>query len=143
MNTRLAATTAGIAAAGALTVGLLAAPADAHSAKPVTHTIRLRTTVTGTLNYNRTTSAESDKAKIAGKLAGFDVVLFHGTSGDVALGLKGGLLYGHLKFNTVTEQIGGTVTGGTGAYKSAKGTITATNVNAKGTVTDVVIKWHK
>jgi hypothetical protein len=118
-------------------------PADAHPSHAVIHTINLKLTETGNLNYNNTTSSSTDTAKIAGKRAGFDVAHFSGTSGDVALSLKGGLLYGHLKFNVNTGKITGSVTGGTGTYKGAKGTVSAMSTNQAGTKTSVTIKWHK
>jgi hypothetical protein len=142
MNVRLVAVSISVAvAAGA---GVLAMnPADAHPSQAVTHTIKLKLTQTGNLNYNKTTSSGTDKARMAGKAVGFDVTHFHGTTGDVALSLKGGLLYGHLKFNITTGKITGSVTGGTGTYKGAKGTVSAVSTNQAGTKTNVTIKWHK
>ncbi len=142
MKARIIAVSVSIAvAAGA---GVLAMnPADANPSQAVTHTIKLKLTQTGNLNYNKTTSAGTDKAKIAGKAAGFDLTHFKGTTGDVALALKGGLLLAHLKFNVSTGEVTGSLTGGTGTYEGAKGTVSAKSTNQTGTKTDVTIKWHK
>jgi hypothetical protein len=133
-----------ISAAVAAGAGLLAMnPADAIPAQAVTHTIHLKLTQTGNLNFSNSRSSGTDKAKIGGKAAGFDVTHFKGTAGDVALSLKGGLLLAHLKFNVTTGMITGSLTGGTGTYKNAKGTVSAKSTNQAGTKTDVTIKWHK
>jgi hypothetical protein len=142
MKARIVAVSISVAvAAGA---GLLAMnPADANPSRAATHTIKLKLTQTGNLNFNKSTSIGSDKGKIAGKPAGFDITRFHGTAGDVALALKGGLMLAHLKFNVTTGKITGSITGGTGTYKNAKGTVSAMNTNQAGTKTNVTIKWHK
>ena len=63
------------------------------------------------------------------------------TSIGVAVDLSGGLLYG-----AMTESNGpvthGTVTGGTGAFKGAAGTITAKALDQTGTRIAVAITYH-
>jgi hypothetical protein len=54
---------------------------------------------------------------------------------------KGGTVTGTL---TLTQSaISGKVTGGTGAFAGARGTIAARNLNAKGTRTAVTIRYHR
>lgn len=78
----------------------------------------------------------------SGKAVGFDAVHFGGTSGDAAFALRGGLLYAHLAYHVSTGKITGSVAGGTGTFKHAKGTLSAVNTNSSGTKTAVTIKWH-
>jgi hypothetical protein len=141
MKARIVAVSISVAvAAGA---GLLAMnPADANPAQAATHTIHLKLTQTGNLNFSQSRSAGTDKARIGGKPAGFDLTHFKGTAGDVALSLKGGMLLAHLKYHVATGKITGSVTGGTGTYKNAQGTVAAESTNQAGTKTDVTIKWH-
>jgi hypothetical protein len=140
MKARIALVSVSVAAA--VGAGVFAVnPADAHPSKAVIHTIKLKLTQIGNLNFSKSVSAGADKAKIKGKSAGFDVTHFSGTSGDVALAIKGGLLYAHLTYNVKTGNVAGTLTGGTGTYKTAKGTVSAVSPSA--TKTNVTIKWHK
>lgn len=53
---------------------------------------------------------------------------------------KGGILYGTLKLTQTA--IAGRVTGGTGKFAGARGTISARNLNSKGTRTAVTIRYH-
>jgi hypothetical protein len=63
----------------------------------------------------------------------------HSAAGGVALDTSGGFLYGTLKFSN-SPVIHGTVTGGTGAFKGATGTITGKSVSKTRTV--VTITYH-
>jgi hypothetical protein len=58
----------------------------------------------------------------------------------VALSTSSGFLYGALKFTSTRNVVHGTVTGGTGAFKGATGTITGTQ-NKAGTRTAVTITY--
>ena len=86
-------------------------------------------------------SADKDVNK-AGKVVGFDVLRFsynpktHKGSTGVVVGLASESLYGQL--NGTGSVIHGTVTGGTGNYKGAKGAITAKT----GPKTAVTITYH-
>ncbi len=61
--------------------------------------------------------------------------------GNVIIVAKGGTVSGTL---TLTQSsISGNVTGGTGAFAGARGTISARNLNAKGTRTAVTIRYHR
>jgi hypothetical protein len=140
-----------IAAAGAAALlggtGAMVIPAIA-SASTVTHTLKFTAVQTSSVNFSQTTggTAETDVNK-AGKIIGFDVIHFvfnpktHTASGGVTLDTNGGFLYGTLKFSSgpVTR---GTVTGGTGIFKGATGTITGKSLNKAGTRTAVTITYH-
>jgi hypothetical protein len=140
-----------IAAAGAaaLIVGggaiLVPAAASAHS---VTHTLKFTAVTRKSASFSRAAAgqAENDINK-AGKIIGFDVIYIafsqktDAASGGVTLDTGGGFLYGTLKFTNgpVTH---GRVTGGTGRFKGATGTITGKNLNKSGTRTAVTITYH-
>jgi hypothetical protein len=83
----------------------------------------------------------------AGTTVGYDVLRFAvnpktgALSFDVAFGVSGGFLYGvaHAAPGSV---IHGTVTGGTGGFAGATGTITGKNLNKSGSRTAVTIVYH-
>ena len=91
-------------------------------------------------------AAEDKDVNKAGKVIGYDVLRFffdpktNTASVGVALDTKGGFLYGVLRESSgpVTH---GKVTGGTGAFTGAAGTITA-RTNNTGTKTAVTITYH-
>jgi hypothetical protein len=138
-----------IAAAGTATVlgitGAILLPAAA-SAHAVTHTLTFTSVEQAQAKFSATSSGFEDKAvSKAGKVIGYDVlnVTVGPTTGKVSawvtLDTAGGLLYGSLKVsrNPVSH---GTVTGGTGAFAGATGTITARSVSA--TKTAVTITYQ-
>ena len=141
---------ASIGTAAALgTTGAFLLPAA--SAQTVTHTVTHTLTFTSvqqaTVNFSQTTGAAEDKdVNKAGKVIGYDVLRFsfnpktNTASVGVALDTKGGFLYGVLRESSgpVTH---GKVTGGTGAFAGAAGTITARS-NKTGTRTAVTITYH-
>ena len=62
---------------------------------------------------------------------------------NVTVDTKGGFLYGTLTVNLNTGAVtNGKVTGGTGVFCGATGTITAKNLNQAGTRTAVTITYH-
>jgi hypothetical protein len=100
------------------------------------------------VTFTKTAGGQQDRDLNAkGKAIGFDELyssfnLKTGVGkGNVAVVLKGGILYGTLTFTQ--SSVGGRVTGGTGAFAGAKGTISARNLNAKGTRTAVTIRYHR
>jgi hypothetical protein len=122
-----------IAAAGAAVVlggaAALALPAVA-SAHPVTHTLKFTAVHVNSVPFTSTNfGAQDTDANSTGKTIGFDElnVTFKGPSGrgDVALDIKGGFLYGTIATTNAGKTFSGKVTGGTGPYKEATGTITA------------------
>ena len=141
-----------IAAAGAAvllggtTALALPAMASTHSAM---HTLKFTSVTAKSVSFTQTTEIPQDTdLNSAGKTIGFDDVYLTFTGrtagkGNVAVAVKGGFLYGTLTVNFKTGAISnGKVTGGTGAFKGASGTITAKNLNAKGTRTAVTVKYH-
>src|ERR1700722_2970436 len=122
----------------------LAAPAIA-SAHSVTHTLKFTSITERSVQFSKTTGGQQDRdVNSKGKLIGFDELYFvmgaHSFKANVTVDTAGGMLYGNL---TLTQNsIKGTVTGGTGKFKGAKGTIIAKNLNAKGTRTLVTVKYH-
>ncbi len=145
MKIRATIVAAGTAAALSLTGAiLLPAAASAHA---VSHTLTFTAVQQATVSFSKTTGGSADKdVDQAGKVIGFDVLRFvfnpkTGTASiGVALDTAGGFLYGvlHESSGPVTH---GTVTGGTGAYAGATGTITATS-NKAGTRTAVTITYQ-
>ncbi len=139
-----------IAAAGAAAIlggtGALLLPAAA-SAHSVTHTLKFTAVQTKSVNFSKTAGGSSGQdLNSAGKIIGFDMIYFSfnpktkTASGGVTLDTNGGFLYGTLKF-TKGPVTHGTVTGGTGKFKGATGTITGKNLNKKGTRTAVTIVY--
>jgi hypothetical protein len=123
-----------IAAAGVAVVlggaGGLALPAVA-SAHPATHTLKFTSVAVNSAGFTSTTSAlQETDVNSAGKTIGFDdlYVTISGSStakGSVALDIRGGFLYGTITTTNAGKTFHGTVTGGTGAFAKATGTITA------------------
>jgi hypothetical protein len=83
----------------------------------------------------------------AGKTVGFDMLYFPAVSAatgtvNMTVDTTGGFLYGKLTVNFKTGAItNGKVTGGSGAFARATGTIKAKNLNAAGTRTAVTITY--
>jgi hypothetical protein len=133
------------AAAVAGTGAFLLPAASAHS---VTHTLKFTSVQQATASFSRTVGGGEDKdVSKAGKVIGFDVVRFslnpktNTASLGVAVALKGGILYGVIR-ETKGPVTHGKVTGGTGAFRGAAGTITARSLNKNDTKTAVTIAYH-
>jgi hypothetical protein len=140
-----------IAAVGAAAVlggaGAFLVPAAA-SAHSVTHTLRFTAVTQKSASFSKASAGQAEKdVNRAGKIIGFDVIYLafnpktHTPSGGVTLDTNGGFLYGTLKFTNgpVTH---GRVTGGTGRFKGATGTITGQGLNKSGTRTAVTITYR-
>lgn len=124
-----AAATVGLAAMGALAVPAIA---SAHNAP---HTLKLTAVTVKSITFTETTFAEQQTDVSAGKTIGFSVVYVTQTgpsSGtvNVALDITGGLLYGKVTSTNKGKTSSGNVTGGTGAFKGATGTITANAISS-------------
>jgi hypothetical protein len=139
---------AAVGAAGLVGTGAFMLPAIAGS-HSVTHTLKFISVTKKSANFSKTSGGQSDwDVNKAGKVIGFDEIYFkfnpktQTASGGVTLDTKGGFLYGTLKFSNgpVTH---GKVTGGTGIFKGATGTITGRNLNKRGTRTAVTITYHR
>lgn len=126
--------------------GAFLVPAAA-SAQSLTHTLKFTAVQQKSANFSRTAAFESLDIDKAGKIIGFDVICIafnpktNTTSGGVTLDANGGFLYGTLEF-TNSPVTHGKVTGGTGVFKGATGTITAKDLNKSGTRTAVTITYH-
>ena len=128
------------AAAGAAvvlgTTGALVLPAVA-SAHSVTHTLKFIAVEKATVGFTRATGGIQDTdVNAAGKTIGFDMLYFTVISpSSVAvndtLDTKGGFLYATFTFNLKTGVVtNGKVTGGTGAFAGATGTIKAKTISS-------------
>ena len=146
MKLRTRITIAAMATAAAVgTTGAFLLPAA--SARAVTHTLTFTSVQQATAKLSPTVQAAEDKDIKAGKVIGYDVLRFSfnpktsTTSIGVAVDLSGGLLYGVMSESSgpVTH---GTVTGGTGTFKGATGTITAKALDQTGTRIAVIITYH-
>jgi hypothetical protein len=144
---RIRATMAAASAAVVLSItGALVLPAAA-SAHGATHTMKFVSVLKKLVIYTKTTVAEQDTdVDSAGKAIGFDELYATQTgkttgTAAVAYAEHGGLLYGTLTLTHNGAFAHGTVTGGTGMFKEATGTITAKPANASGTHSAVTITY--
>jgi hypothetical protein len=129
---------ASIAAAGAAvtlgTTGVLVLPAVA-SAHNASHTLKFTAVqVKGTKFTSTTFGAQETDVNSTGKTIGFDDVYFKITgptsaTANLAFDTTGGFLY-VVATTTNGKTFTGTVTGGTGAFKGATGTVTATAISS-------------
>jgi hypothetical protein len=138
-----AASAAAILGAGAFVLPALASPAAAS------HTLKFISVTKKSITLTKTTGAQQDTdVSSTGKTVGFDMLYFSATSAssaalNITLDTKGGFLYGTAKVSFKTGAItGGKVTGGTGTFKGATGTIKARNLNQAGTRTAVTITYR-
>ncbi len=137
---------AGIGAAALVSsAGLLltTTAASAHSAQQI---LTFVTVEQNAVVYSPTSLAATDEDfSTSGQLIGFAVLHFttNPVSGelriDAAVAVDGGVIYGRLRSASSTSPIAtGKVTGGTGAFRDAVGTITATAQSATASVVTVV-----
>ena len=131
IRTSIAAAGAAAVLAGAGAV-MLPAVASAHS---TAHTMKFTAVQLSSTQFSQTMGGSAEKdVNGAGKTIGFDAInitanptTHQPTAGGVALSTKGGFLYGTLKFG---KAITGTVTGGTGTFKGATGTIAVKSLSS-------------
>jgi hypothetical protein len=121
----------------------------AASPRVVTHTLKVISVRKDSASFSKTSSGQADlDVNHAGKTVGYDMLHFtfnpttRQASGGVTLDTAGGFLYGVLRI-TNDPVIHGRVTGGTGAFRGATGTITAKPLNKAGTRTAVTITYHR
>ena len=149
MNKRLI----GAISAGALLAsgvgGAVALSADASTgsgAAAKTHTLKFNSIEKGSHQLGKKYFAGIDVDKRKGEVVGYDTIsgTFEQSTQtikiDVAVSLKGGLLYGKVSAVGPSTDLDGKVTGGTGKFKGATGTIT-THELPNGNTTQVTIKW--
>ena len=135
-----------LAAAGAAVIlggtGALALPAVA-SAHTATHTLKFVSVTVKTVPFTNTAAGFQDTdVNSAGKTIGFDdlYVTINGKNagaGNVALDVKGGLLYGTIATTNAGMTFSGAVTGGTWAFVGAAGTITAKAISSTKTAVTI------
>ena len=136
-----------LAAAGAAvvlgTTGALALPAIA-SANSATHTLKFISVSGKSVNFGKTAGANQDTdVNAAGKTAGFDMLYFAVTSAttanvNVTVATNGGFLYGSGTINFKTNTFSnGKVTGGTGSFAGATGTIKAKDLSSTKTAVTI------
>ena len=145
VRTSIAAIGTAIALGG---TGAFLLPAAA-SPRVVTHTLKVISVRKDSASFSKTSSGQADlDVNHAGKTVGYDMLHFtfnpttRRASGGVTLDTAGGFLYGVLRI-TNDPVIHGRVTGGTGAFRGATGTITAKPLNKAGTRTAVTITYHR
>ncbi len=129
-----------LAAAGAAvvlgTTGALVLPAVA-SAHSGTHTLKFVAVQKATVMFSTATlGIQETDVNAAGKTIGFDMLYVAGTSPssgavNVTVDTNGGFLYGTFTVSIKTGVVtNGKVTGGTGAFTGATGTIKATTISS-------------
>jgi hypothetical protein len=136
-----------IAAAGAAvifgTTGALALPAVA-SAHNAAHTLKFTAVTNKSVTFtSKAGGSQETDVNGAGKTIGFDVVYFtitgkNSATVNVTFDIKGGLLYGTVTSSNRGKTFKGKVTGGTGAFKGATGTITAKTLSGHKTAITIV-----
>lgn len=119
--------------------------ASAHAS---THTLKFIAVQKATISFTKTTGANQETdVNAAGKTVGFDMIYFAATSASSAsvnatFDVKGGFLYGTATVSIKTGAVtNGKVTGGTGAFKGATGTIKVKTLNKAATRHAVVITY--
>ncbi len=140
-------TMAGAAAAAIVGTGALVLPAAA-SASTTAHTLKFTAETESSAAFSSSTEAEQDTdVNGAGKVVGYDLLyvkLVSSTSADlnITVDVDGGMLYGTAKLNSKGTVADGKVTGGTGAFAHAAGTLTVQTLNKAGTRHAVKITYH-
>ena len=124
---------------------VLPAVASAHSGA---QTLKFISVTKKSIMLTKTSGAQQDTDLSAtGKIVGFDMLYFAAASAttgavNATVDTAGGFLYGTLTVNFKTGAItNGKVTGGTGAFAGATGTIKAKNLNKAGTRTAVTVTY--
>ena len=143
-------TIAAIATAAALAgaCAVVVPAASASTCAPKTYTLTFISVQEAVHDYSRTISSQQDRdVNQAGKVVGYDLLylVFNPKTETARLNftavLSGGFVYGVASASS-NPVIHGTVTGGTGAFKGAAGTIVAKNLNPSGSKTAVTITYH-
>jgi hypothetical protein len=140
-------TMAGAVAAVIVGTGAFVLPAAA-SANTTTHTLKFTAETKSSAAFSSSTEAEQDTdVNGAGKVVGYDMLyvkLVSSTSADlnITVDVNGGMLYGTAKLNSKGMVMDGKVTGGTGAFAHAAGTLTVQTVNKASTRHAVKITYH-
>jgi hypothetical protein len=136
---------AALSSASAIGIAAVAMPALASSGS-TTHTLKFVAVNQKQTQPSKRTFIEDAQAERGGKVIGFGILDGRITSstggvGVVAFGTKAGLVYAKVTINN-TPTTTGTITGGTGSFKGANGTISVTNLNKSGSRARVTIHYH-
>jgi hypothetical protein len=141
------ATTAALGGACAFLVPAASASASTSTGTK-THTLTFTSVQESMVNFSRTVTGQQDKdVNKAGKTVGYDLLylVFNPKTETAKLNFtavtSGGFVYGVASASS-SPVIHGTVTGGTGIFAGAAGTILAKNLNNAGTRTAVTITYH-
>jgi hypothetical protein len=127
------------------TTGALALPAMA-SAHGSAHTLKFTSVTVKSVGFTKSSGGSQDTdLNSKGKTIGFDVVYYTATSKtkatvNAAVDVKGGLLYATLTTSNGGKAFKGKVTGGTGAFKGATGTISAKAISSTKTAVTIIYK---
>lgn len=137
-----------IVAAGAAvvlgTTGALVLPAVA-GAHVASTTLKFVAVQKAHVNFTRSTfGTQETDVNSTGKTIGFDDVYIKVTGpntavANVALDINGGFLYGVVTTTDGGKTFSGKVTGGTGAFKGATGTITGKAISSTKTAVTIVV----
>ena len=131
---------AGAAVVLAVTAALvLPAAASAHSA---THTLKFTVVTNKFVPLTKTTyAAQETDVNSTGKIIGFNegTITFTGNTGKAAVAFvrADGFLYGTFTTTNGGKTLTGTVTGGTGAFNEATGTITGKAITSSKTAVTI------
>ena len=136
-----------IVAAGAAvvlgTTGAVVLPAAA-SAHDAVHTLKFTTVTVKRVVFTRANfGLQETDVNSMGKIIGFDDVNVTFTSrtsatARVTVDIKGGFLYGTVTSTNGGKTFAGKVTGGTGPYKGATGTITGKAITSSKTAVTII-----
>jgi hypothetical protein len=137
---------AAVAGAAVLTAAAFMLPASA-SVHATTHTLKFTAVSTNSVVFSKKSDGflDTDVNK-AGKKIGFDQVIIvakltGSSAGNITFDIKAGMLYGTFAENSRTGKLtSGKVTGGTGAFKHARGTFKAKVIGT--TKTAVTLAYH-
>jgi hypothetical protein len=148
MKHRIAVAALAATAAVGGTCAFLVPVASASPSAPKAHVLTFTSVQEAQLNFSKTVFTQQDKdVNKAGKVLGYDLLYlaFNPKTETARLTITvdrdGGFLYGVASAGA-NPVIHGTVTGGTGIFKGAVGTILAKNLNKAGTRTAVTITYH-
>jgi hypothetical protein len=131
-------------AAGAAAVGLVPAGLAVASTHSASTTIKFTATATGQTS-SKTGFAETGKDTSGGKLIGYYTLSCQARSASAfSCGGAGstvkGMIYFKFPLSTKSKTFSGTVTGGTGAYSGARGTIKGKSITSKKEAVTIVLK---
>lgn len=139
---------AAVATAGLLGTSAFLLPAALATPQSTTHTVKFTSVQKKGINFSKKNFGQSDvDVNSAHKTIGFDTLngvsdpKTHSAKIDVSFDTKGGFMYFHLH-STSSTSFAGKMTGGTGKFKHANGTLVASNLNKAGTRTAVTITYH-